>query len=68
VRVEHAERLLVLRRLQAALLSCGYPHTDANYTLLFLSCDFLPDLRATQAGWIRVKTGEVLVPSERLVD
>ena len=39
---------------------------DPNYTLLFLSCDFLPDVRATEDGWIRVKTGEVILPSERL--
>jgi adenine deaminase len=50
---------------QEALVECGYPHSDPNYTLLFLSCDFLPDLRATEAGWIRSKTGEVVLPSQR---
>jgi adenine deaminase len=54
------------RGFQEALSACGYGHADPNYTLLFLSCDFLPDLRATQAGWVRLKTGEVLLPSERL--
>ncbi len=49
---------------QSVLEACGYAHEDPNYTLLFLSCDFLPDLRATQEGWIRVKTGEVLLASE----
>jgi adenine deaminase len=53
------------RGFQEALVDCGYPHSDANYTLLFLSCDFLPDLRATEAGWLRVKSGEVLLPAER---
>jgi adenine deaminase len=52
------------RRFERAVAKCGYAHSDPNYTLLFLSCDFLPDLRATEAGWIRVKTGEVLLPSE----
>ncbi|MBI5444894.1 MAG: adenine deaminase [Deltaproteobacteria bacterium] len=50
---------------QETLVACGYPHADPNYTLLFLSCDFLPDLRATEAGWIRSKTGEVLLPARR---
>ncbi|GAB4266137.1 MAG: adenine deaminase C-terminal domain-containing protein [Deferrisomatales bacterium] len=49
---------------QRCLTACGYPHSDPNYTLLFLSCDFLPELRATQAGWIRVKTGEVVLPAQ----
>ncbi len=50
---------------QEVLVRCGYGHADPNYTLLFLCCDFLPDLRATQEGWVRIKTGEVLLPSER---
>ncbi len=54
------------RSFQEALAACGYGHADPNYTLLFLSCDFLPDLRATEAGWVRLKTGEVLLPSERV--
>ncbi len=51
---------------QHALERCGYAHTDPNYSLLFFSCDFLPDLRATRAGWIRVKSGEVLLPAQDL--
>ena len=51
---------------QRALERCGYTHTDPNYSLLFFSCDFLPDLRATRAGWIRVKSGEVLLPAQDL--
>lgn len=53
------------RSFEEAVAACGYAHADPNYTLLFLSCDFLPDLRATQAGWVRIKTGEVLLPAER---
>jgi adenine deaminase len=54
------------RAFQEAMVGCGYGHADPNYTLLFLSCDFLPDLRATQAGWVRIKTAEVLLPAEPL--
>jgi adenine deaminase len=46
--------------------ACGYPHSDPKYTLLFLTCDMLPEVRATEAGWIRVKTGELLLAAERL--
>ncbi len=51
---------------QRALERCGYAHADPNYSLLFFSCDFLPDLRATRAGWIRVKDGTVLLPAQDL--
>lgn len=54
------------REFQEAVAGCGYAHADPNYTLLFLSCDFLPDLRATQAGWVRIKNGQVLLPAEHL--
>ena len=55
------------RRFQQTMVDAGYAHADANYSLLFFSCDFLPDLRATEAGWIRTKTGEVLFPSQPLL-
>jgi adenine deaminase len=54
------------RHFQQTMVAAGYPHADANYSLLFFSCDFLPELRATQAGWIRTKTGEVLLASQQL--
>ncbi len=54
------------KEFQLAFKACGYPHTDPKYSLLFLTCDMLPEVRATEAGWIRVKTGEVLYPSEQL--
>ncbi len=56
------------REFQAALRACGCPHSDPKYILLFLTGDMLPELRATEAGWIRAKTGEVLLASERLID
>ena len=52
------------RGFAEAMARCGYAHADPNYTLLFFSCDFLPDLRAIEAGWVRVKTGEVLLPAQ----
>lgn len=45
---------------QSLFEASGFPHSDPKYTLLFLTCDMLPEVRATEAGWIRVKTGEVL--------
>jgi adenine deaminase len=49
-----------------AFADCGYVHSDPKYTLLFLTCDILPEVRAVEAGWIRVKTGELLYPAQRL--
>ncbi len=63
-----AEAAQAAREFHGALAACGYPHADARYTLLFLTGDILPELRATEAGWVRVKTDEVLFPSERLID
>lgn len=53
------------RVFQSALADCGYPHSDAKYSLIFMTCDMLPELRATEAGWLRVKTGEILFAAER---
>lgn len=65
-RTGFSESVLRAQAFQRALKACGYPHSDPKYTLLFLTCDMLPEVRATEAGWIRVKTGEVLYPAERL--
>lgn len=56
------------RAFQEASRACGYTHADARFTLLFVTGDVLPEVRATEAGWIRVKSGEVLFPAERLAD
>ncbi|MBI4969068.1 MAG: adenine deaminase [Rhodospirillales bacterium] len=45
---------------------CGYSHSDPRYSLLFLTCDMLPELRAVEAGWLRVKTETILLPSRRM--
>jgi adenine deaminase len=59
-----AEAAQTARDFQQAFSRCGYPHSDAKYTLLFLTADMLPEVRATEAGWVRIKTGEALFPSE----
>jgi len=61
-----AEAVSAARGFQHALNDCGYPHSDPKYTLLFLTGDVLPEVRAIEAGWVRVRTGEILFPSEQL--
>lgn len=41
----------------------GFPFHDILYTLLFLTCDFLPGLRLIPYGLYEVKTDEILLPS-----
>ena len=61
-----AEAARESRKFGQAFSACGFPHSDPKYTLLFLTCDILPEVRATEAGWIRVKTRDVLLASEPL--
>jgi adenine deaminase len=53
------------RRLSRVVAEAGYEYHDILYTLLFLTCDFLPVLRLTPLGVLDVKSSEVLVPAER---
>lgn len=53
------------RRLSSVVAEEGYEHHDILYTLLFLTCDFLPVLRLTPLGMLDVKSSEVLSPAER---
>ncbi|MDQ3862302.1 MAG: amidohydrolase family protein [Actinomycetota bacterium] len=53
------------RRLSRVMAGAGYEHHDILYTLLFLTCDFLPALRLTPLGLLDVKSSEVLIPAER---
>jgi adenine deaminase len=52
------------RALSRVMKSAGYEHHDILYTLLFLTCDFLPALRLTPLGLLDAKSGEVLIPTE----
>jgi adenine deaminase len=56
---------------QNQLLECvkvrGYPFHDILYTLLFLTCDFLPGLRLVPNGLYDVKTNQVVEPSESIL-
>lgn len=61
-----AEGARAARAFQDAMRACGYCHSDPKYTLLFLTCDMLPEVRAIEAGWFRVKTNQILYPAERL--
>lgn len=54
------------RRLSAEMKKRGYPFHDIVYSLLFFTCDFLPSVRLTPLGLIEVKTGDVLLPCERV--
>jgi adenine deaminase len=54
-------------QLSRVVANRGYEFHDILYTLLFLTCDFLPALRLTPLGLLDVKTSRVLVPAEELV-
>ena len=55
------------RELTRVLALAGYEHHDILYTLLFLTCDFLPALRLTPLGLLDAKSARVLVAAERLI-
>ncbi|RJS61203.1 hypothetical protein CJ483_15035 [Bacillus sp. PK3_68] len=50
-------------QLLAAMQERGFPFHDILYTLLFLTCDFLPGLRLVPHGLYEVKTDNILLPS-----
>lgn len=52
------------RTLSRVVEEAGYEHHDILYTLLFLTCDFLPALRLTPLGLLDVKSSETLIPAE----
>lgn len=60
-----SEMVLENRRLSHTIADAGYDYHGILYTLLFLTCDFLPALRLTPLGLLDVKSSEVLVPTER---
>jgi adenine deaminase len=61
-----AEVVEANRRLSRVVAKAGYEHHDILYTLLFLTCDFLPALRLTPQGLLDVKSSETLAGAERL--
>lgn len=58
-----SEMVLENRRLSNTIGEAGYEYHDILYTLLFLTCDFLPALRLTPLGLLDVKSSEVLLPA-----
>lgn len=50
-------------QLLSTLQKRGFPFHDILYTLLFLTCDFLPGLRVTAFGVYDVKNDEMVVPA-----
>lgn len=54
-------------QLSRAMAGAGYEFHDILYTLLFLTCDFLPALRLTPLGLLDVKSSHPLAPAEKLV-
>jgi adenine deaminase len=41
---------------------------DVLYSLIFMGCDFLPELRMTPMGLWDVKEGRSIIPARRLTD
>jgi adenine deaminase len=52
------------RRLSRVMAEAGYEFHDILYTLLFLTCDFLPTLRLTPLGLLDVRFSRILTPAE----
>ncbi|MBT2729189.1 adenine deaminase [Bacillus sp. ISL-75] len=53
-------------RLLSALQERGFPFHDILYTLLFLTCDFLPGLRLVPYGLYEVRSDEILLNAAQL--
>jgi adenine deaminase len=52
------------KRLSRVAAEAGYDFHDVLYTLLFLTCDFLPALRLTPLGLLDAKSSHILTPAE----
>ncbi len=48
--------------LREILEARGYPYHDPLYTMLFITCDFLPDIKITPAGIMDIKNYRVIHP------
>lgn len=49
-----------------AVRHAGYSHQELLFSLLFLTADFLPDLRLVSDGLLEVKSGRLLNHAERI--
>jgi adenine deaminase len=58
--------LQIERELTTHMQAAGYPFHDPLYSLLFVSGDFLPELRLTPRGLLEVKSRRLLAPAVRL--
>jgi adenine deaminase len=54
------QALSASREMKAHLRSAGYPFSEALYSLLFLTADFLPGPRLTWSGVLDVRTGKLV--------
>jgi adenine deaminase len=58
------QALFASREMKAHLMSAGYPFSEALYSLLFLTADFLPGPRLTWSGVLDVRTGKLVNEAE----
>ena len=58
------QALFAAREMKAHLRSAGYPFSEALYSLLFLTADFLPGPRLTWSGVLDVRTGKLVNEAE----
>lgn len=56
------------KRIVELLDRRGHPYGDVLYTMLFLSCDFLPEVRVTLAGVYDVKARQALRSSRKIAE
>jgi adenine deaminase len=58
------QALSAAREMKAHLGGAGYPFSEALYSLLFLTADFLPGPRLTWSGVLDVRTGRLVNKAE----
>jgi adenine deaminase len=54
------------REMKARLRRAGYSFSEALYSLLFLTADFLPGPRLTSSGVLDVRTGKLVRKAESI--
>jgi adenine deaminase len=58
------QALVAASEMKAQLRGAGYPFSEALYSLLFLTADFLPGPRLTWSGVLDVRTGKLVNEAE----